>query len=537
MMKGATDNSQGVGQHEKLHRVISTPMMALLGLNAALGSAILFSVAGITASAGPAGIISFLIGAVLFTVIALTQLELSKTFPEAGAPARYPLYTHGEFAGLINSFANMIWYIFIPPFEGFAVIEGINFFWPVMINSSGFPTLVGVVVAVIATLLFIPLNYFGSRLVGVSNALAGIVKVCLYALLGIGLLAVYHTSGNLVNYGGFVPFGFAGILAALPLVMFAYASARIIADYAEEAKSIRVLKPAIAYLVLGQMLVYVLFDYVFLTGINWSALGVTPGDWAKLSVVTTNPFILLSSNAHLPVLVGIAFVIGIIGPFLTGYVYLGAGARVLLSAGRSGYVNQRFTYLHAKYKVPNWAVVTFGVIGAILAFMTSPIPSIFSIIDYALVGGYLGYSFSAVSMAAARRQGLTKERFSDAGIIPAASFAIGSLIVFWSGWPSVPYALAILTAGVLVFGILFRVHRNIANGLWSVFYILFLLIMTYIGSVGALDIVPFFAASFIVMVVSLVVFYPWGVLSSLHAVDAIKHYDEAHLSTGESVSK
>jgi amino acid transporter len=504
-----------VNQLDKMNRILSAPVLTLLGLNGALGSAILFDVAGITASAGPAGIVSFLIGALLFVPLALSQLELSRTFPEAGAPGRYPLYTHGHFTNLINSFSNLVWYIFIAPFEAFAIIEGINQYYPVLISSSGFPTYIGAIVGVLITLLFIPFNYFGSKIMGGANLVSGILKIVLYGALGIGLLAVIHSSGNLTSYGGFFPLGAAGIFASLPLVMFTYASARIVADFAEEVKSVNSLRKAFAGLVLGQLVIYVLFEYVFITGINWVQLGLTPGSWASLSTVTSNPFILLSTNLHVGALIAIAIFMGIVLPFLTGFVYLGGGSRVLLATSRSGYVNKYLSVLDGKYKTPNYAIVTFAAIGAVLAFVTAPVHSIFSVIDYALVGGYIGYSFSAVSMAAARRQGLTTKRVPFGGVVSAVSFVVGGLVVFWSGWPATPYSIAIIGGAVIIFAIIFKIRQHFMNSLWAIFYLLFLLVMTYIGSVGALTLIPFYYSSLIVLAGSLVVFYPAGVFSAL----------------------
>jgi amino acid transporter len=499
----------------RLSRVLNAPTLTLLGLNAALGSAILFDVAGITASAGPAGIISFLIGALLFIPLALSQLELSRAFPEAGAPGRYPLYTHGSFTNLINAFSSLVWYVFIAPFEAFAIIEGLNSYYPLFISSAGFPTYAGSLLGVAITLLFIPLNYFGSRIVGRSNFASGAVKLLLYAALGIGLLAVLHHPGNLTGFGGFAPAGATGILQSLPLVMFTYASARVVADYAEEAKSGGTLTWAFGGLVAGQLVMYVLFEFAFLTGINWAALGVAPGHWAALAKVTSNPFILLARNAHVGLLVVIAVVMGIGLPFLTGFVYLGAGSRVVLAASRAGYVSTYLSRIDRRYQSPNYAVITFAVIGAVLAFVTAPVHSIFRIIDYALVGGYIGYSFSAVSMAAARRQGFTRNRVPLGWLVSAAAFAIGGLIVYWSGWPAVPYSMVIIAGAVIIFALAFRVRANFARSLWAIGYMAFLLLMTYIGSVGKLSLLSFGYSSLTVLIISLGLFYPLGILSAL----------------------
>ena len=520
---------------ERLTRVANAPTLALLGLNGALGSAILFDVAGITASAGPAGLISFLIGALMFSALALSQLELSRTFPEAGAPSRYTLYTHGPFANLINTFSNVVWYIFIAPFEAFAIIEGLNLYFPYFISAAGYPTYPGGFLGIVITLLFIPLNYFGSRVMGRSNFLAGLLKVILYAILGIGLLVAVRDPSNFTQFGGFFPNGAAGVLSALPLVMFTYASARIVADYAEEATSPGVLRNAFVWLVFGQLIFYVLFEYVFIAGINWVKLGISPGDWGSLGTISSNPFILIATNSNLPFLIGIGIFIGIVMPFLTGFVYLGGGSRVLLAASRSGYVSKVLSTIDSKYKTPNYAVLVFAIVGAILAFVSAPVHSIFSIIDYALVGGYIAYSFSAVSMFAARRQGLTKQKVPLGNVTAVAAFATGGLIVFWSGWPSVPYSVGIIAIAVAVFAVIFKVRGHVKNSLWAILYIAFLLAMTYIGDVGALSIIPFYYSSLTVLIVSVAVFFPLGVLSALNPEQAgsmVKQYSIASAMEG-----
>lgn len=98
-----------------------------------------------------------------------------------------------------------------------------------------------------------------------------------------------------------------------------------------------------------------------------------------------------------------------------------------------------------------------------------------------------------------------------------ATLAFGSagLIAFWSGWPSVPYAVALLAIGSLAFGIAYRVRGGFKNAIWYIVFILFLTAMTYINSGIATPLVTLDQGSIIVAVVSMAVFLPWGVASRL----------------------
>ncbi|MGC8488895.1 MAG: hypothetical protein ACP5QO_11895 [Clostridia bacterium] len=67
----------------------------------------------------------------------------------------------------------------------------------------------------------------------------------------------------------------------------------------------------------------------------------------------------------------------------------------------------------------------------------------------------------------------------------------------------------------LAFGLFYRVGEHFRNGNWYMVWILFIVAMTYVGSVGKADLIPFGWGSVIVAVVSAAVFLPWGVASRL----------------------
>jgi hypothetical protein len=109
------------------------------------------------------------------------------------------------------------------------------------------------------------------------------------------------------------------------------------------------------------------------------------------------------------------------------------------------------------------------------------------------------------------RRGVIKNKLTP--VVSPLAFISSSLIVFWSGWPLVPYAVILLTAGSLIFGAIYKVKEDFVKSLWYIGDIAFLTIMTYIGSDGALNLINFYEASAIVSVVSLI-FYFLGVQSS-----------------------
>ncbi len=510
-------------QPRELKKELSFLDLIIIGVVGAVGTGILFSAAAMTGIAGPGSWLGWLLGGVFYLFIGLTFAELVTTYPEAGGPSRYVLYTHGWFTNTINSLADLIWYIFIPPIEAFAVVDGLSIFNPGLVTESLAPTLLGGVIAAVLMVFMVPFNYFGIKVFGKSTVAFGIVKLFFYIAVGIGLAALVYKGANLTSYGGFLPFGFSGVFLAIPFAMFAFGGIRVLPDYAEESKKFRKLPLAIIIVVIGQLLIYLFLDWIFVTGIDWGRLGISPGNWAGVGAIAGNPFITIAHSYNSTLILAFTIVIGIIGPFIVGYVYLGGGSRVLLAQGRTKIMPNLMKFIHQKYSVPYWALLALALIGGILAFVSAPIPSIYGLIEDAVVAGYLGFAVNPVALVVSRRQGATKYRIPGGTIIAPIAFVAASLIIFWSGWTTVYYAVAILTVGVVIFGLILPVVRNTTkrdlkhfrNSLWYIGYIAFMLSMTYIGSDGAQSILTFYEATAVVVVVSVLVFFPLGVFSGL----------------------
>lgn len=512
-----------------LRRRLTMRDQIMIGVVGSVGTGVLFSTAGMAAAAGPGVVIGWLIGGIMYGFVMMTYIELAQIYPEAGGPTRYSLYSHGRITNLINSMSDLIWYLFIPPIEALAVVEGINYFWPHLIAASGAPTILGGVLGAIFLLLFVPFNYYGIKIFSQTTNALGVVKLVLYVLAAVGFIVVAHF-GNFVHFGGIAPFGFNGIFLAVPLGMFAYGGIRVVADYSEELEDPSSVRRTFIWILAGQTAIYLLFAIGFVVSINWSALKLPTGAWASIATIPGNPFLTIAGDSHLEWLIPVTIVIAIIGPFVTGYIYQGAGSRVLLAIARSGFVSVRLREISDNYAIPLWALGALAIVGAILAFVSAPFPTIYSLISDAVVAGYLGLATNSVVMFALRKNHRKPQSpVWGSSIFAVLAFASVSLIVYWSGWPSVPYAVALITLGTLVFGIIYKVKQQLKNAVWYMFYILFLTFMTYLTAKGAPKVFNIDLGSAIVVIVALVIFLPWGVASRMSEADM----DKAHQQVGQ----
>jgi len=178
----------------------------------------------------------------------------------------------------------------------------------------------------------------------------------------------------------------------------------------------------------------------------------------------------------------------------------------------TGIVSTHMKELSERYAIPVGALIVFTIIGVIIAYIAAPLPSIYSLITDSVVAGYISFSINPVAMISLRRKGRLGV-IRGGTILATLAFAAASLITYWSGWPSVPYAVILLAIGVIAFGLFYHVRDGLGNALWYICYILFITLMTYIGDVGALKLVNFELGSIIVILVSVLIFLPWGVAS------------------------
>ncbi len=142
----------------------------------------------------------------------------------AGGAARFPYYSHGPIAGFTAGWASWLQAVFIAPLEVLAAITYVNSVGWVhqhfnMIHkvgaNAGLLNSTGLAVALVLMVLFTAMNLAGGKFVSDSNVVVVIWKTAV-PVLAVGVVAA--TRFNPSNFhagGGFMPFGFHGVFAAL----------------------------------------------------------------------------------------------------------------------------------------------------------------------------------------------------------------------------------------------------------------------------------------------------------------------------------
>jgi len=188
--------------------------------------------------------------------------------------------------------------------------------------------------------------------------------------------------------------------------------------------------------------------------------------------------------------------------------------------GRSGYISKSLKTIDEKHHIPLISLLIFAVVGVLLVFVAAPDPSIYTFIDDATAAGYIGLIATPIALIVTRKQGITKKEDMVKGmniIAPLATAASG-LIVFWTGWPSEPYAVLLIAAGSILFGIISKVKIGAKNVLWYILFIAFVTFMVATSHDGlSSSVFPqyfgYLEGTLITFIVCLIVIYPLGVLS------------------------
>ena len=272
-----------------------------------------------------------------------------------------------------------------------------------------------------------------------------------------------------VNYaglsGGFIPYGWSAVFLAIPTtgIAYAYLGFRQGVDYSGEAR-----KPTdvVWGTILGYLLVmfiYVMLQVSFIGAVNWSAISVKPGDWVDLSssTLSSGPFYEIMATSGIAILAGFAVVLlidAIISPSGTGWIYIGTTARTIYGLAADGHLPNSFLKLN-RYRVPSWATIAALVLG--LLFLL-PFPTWFAISSFITTTTVFTYIISGPTLMTLRRTAPNANRpikLPAASIIGAIATIAAFLIVYWSTFYYLWFAIALILAGLPLFFMYTMVNR------------------------------------------------------------------------------
>jgi amino acid transporter len=480
-----------------LRRDVGRVALLFTSVGSVIGSGWLLGALNATKVAGPAAILSWLIGAGAVLLLALVIAELGGMRPVGGGNARFPHFAFGSLVGFGMGWIYWLGSVTLAPVEVEAALQyatkyvnewiGVN-----LVHSSGGTevlTASGYIAAAILMLLFTILNLYGvSRLAKVNTAIVW-WKIAIPLVAIVAIAATQFKTSNFTAGNGFAPDGFHGILAATATggVLFSYQGFEQAIQFGGETSNP---KRNIPFAVIGAMalgtVLYILLQLVFLGGLNPAS---ARHGWENLSFANdAGPFAGIALGLGLGWLATLLYVDAFISPAGTGLIYTGASARISYALGRNGYVPHSFDKLNDR-GVP-WVSILFAFGVGMIVFL--PFPGWQKLVAFITSATVIIYSAQCVSVAALRKQLPDVERpFRLAGmeIIAPVAFVIANEIVLFAGWSTNWKLLAAVALGFILLGLSNltrpreeRVKLDWASGAWMIPWFLALGLVSYLSS-------------------------------------------------------
>ncbi|WP_297841924.1 amino acid permease [Pseudomonas sp.] len=258
-----------------LKRELGERHIRLMALGACIGVGLFLGSAKAIQMAGPAIMLSYIIGGLAILVIMRALGEMAVHNPVAGSFSRYAQDYLGPLAGFLTGWN--YWFLWLVTCV--AEITAVAVYMGVWFPDT--PRWIWALAALVSmgTVNLIAVKAFGEF--EFWFALIKIVTIIAMVVGGIGVIAFgFGNNGvalgisNLWSHGGFMPNGVQGILMSLQMVMFAYLGVEMIGLTAGEAKNPQKTIPrAIGSVFWRILLFYVGALFVILSIYPWSEIG------------------------------------------------------------------------------------------------------------------------------------------------------------------------------------------------------------------------------------------------------------------------
>ncbi|MEQ1869926.1 MAG: APC family permease [Vicinamibacterales bacterium] len=534
-----TPHAGGAAEGRRLRRTVGFYGLMFVSLGSIIGSGWLLGALNAAQVAGPASVLSWLIAAGMLSLLALAYAELGATYPVAGASARFPYYSHGPVAGFTAGWAAWLQAVFIAPIEVLAVIAYVNSVGWVnthfnMIHrvgeQAGLLNGNGLITAVLLMVLFTAMNLAGTKFLSDSNSIVVIWKTAVPVLAVIVVASLQFHTANFQAGGGFLPFGFHGVFAALTGgVVFALQGFEQAVQLAGEARDPRrdLSRAVLTAMAIGAAL-YAALQIVMIGGLDprhiaggWAQpLGADPSDYGAWYTLA------LALGAGW--LAKMLLIDAVVSPAGTGVVYIATTARLSYALGEEPEMPSALATTNGR-GVPVVSIIVGSLVG-LLAL--GPYKSWTALVSVVTGATAIMYAFVPVSLAALQRADAARPRTYRAPmprLVLPAGFCAANLIIYWGGFDTTWKLTVAMAVGWVLFAIgsaraRIPADRKVRHALWIAPWFAGQVLIGALGRYGGgLNIIPDWVDIAVVVAFALTIFY-WAVsltLSSAEAAEAI----------------
>ncbi|HKE31264.1 MAG TPA: amino acid permease [Candidatus Angelobacter sp.] len=351
---------------EGLHRRLGQRQLTMMAIGGAIGVGLFLGSSVTIRLAGPAVIISYLLGAGIALIMSYVLAEMAVVHPVAGAFGVYAEKYLNPWAGFS-----------VRATYGVAQIIAIG----AEVTAAGiyisywFPHVPQWIWLVVVSAALVALNSMQVNRLGEFEYWFAMIKVAaIVAFIITGLALIFGIGSrqaiglaNLTQHGGFFPGGWKGVWFSLTITVTSYMGVEIIAVTAGEARNPEATIPhAMRNIVYRLILFYVLAIAIMVAMVPWNQS-------SSSSTLSGSPFVTAFAAAHIPYAAAIMNFVVLTAALSSVNTNLYLSTRMLFSLGRGGYAPAWMGRV-SRNGVPHRALAasTAGIIAAILLALFAP---------------------------------------------------------------------------------------------------------------------------------------------------------------------
>lgn len=317
-----------------------------IGVGTMIGAGI-FVLPGIVAeNAGPAGMISFLIGGFVSLLTALSLSELATGMPKAGGSYYYVNRAMGGFFGSIVGWSMWGGLMFATAFYMLGFGQYLTFFYGNIPVAGS---------ALLMAALLVGINYRGVKEVGAFQNIIVILLIgCILVFLSFG---IFNIDWNV--FEPFNPNGWGAVAATAATVYVSFIGFEVIATSAEEIKNPGRNLPL-------SMIASVLTPTIFYVLVMLVSTGILPiGELAESYIPVADV-----AREYLGPIGALMMVLGaVLATVSSANASILSAARVNFAMGRDKILSSWLNKIHSQYRTPFRAIIITGaVILGLIAF-------------------------------------------------------------------------------------------------------------------------------------------------------------------------
>lgn len=372
----------------QLRRELTAGQMAMVAVGGAIGTGLLLGSGAAVQTAGPAIILTYVLGALVAFAVGMALGEMSSLHPAAGSFGIYAEMYLSQWAGFVSRYG--YWFCLLFAISADLVASGIYMrYWfphvPALVWVAGLAVL----------LLFINfLNVYDFGRFESWFAMIKVVVIVAFILIGAALLFGGRAPAHYTNDGGFLPRGAAAPILALAFVLFNFQGTESVAICSGEARSPRDIVRATFLTVIVLTFIYVCASAVLVGIVPWNAVGVTG-----------SPFVTVFQVAHIPAISAVMNFVVLTAALSGANALLYVSSRMLYSLAESGYAHPTLARLSSTGSPRNALLVsTLAIVAALAAQYIIPKDAFLFLFGASLVGGMLAWCIALASHVAMRRK-------------------------------------------------------------------------------------------------------------------------------------